>query len=129
MPPRRGRGKKPRRRSPKTFKLLGLAEAVVQGNIITTELAGVDVGTFILGDAGPTLMASGGGISLLEIAKRPELLGTIGARAMNPEKIINVAVKSAVANLGFRFAKKALRRPINLMNRTVFKPLALGVSL
>ena len=123
------RKKAQRRRSPRTFKLLGLAEAAVQANIVTTELAGVDVVRFIAGDAGPTLMVGGGGISLLEIAKRPELLGTIGSRAMNPERIINIAIKSAVANVGFRFAKKALRRPINMMNRMVFKPLALGVSL
>jgi len=118
-----------RRRSPRTFKLLGLAEAAVQANIVTEELAGVNVVQFVAGDVGPSLMVSGGGISLLEIAKRPELLSTIGARAMNPEKIINIAIKSAVANVGFRFAKKALRRPINMMNRMVFKPLALGVSL
>ena len=74
-------------------------------------------------------MASGGAISLLEIAKRPALLGTIGQRAMNPEKLINIAVMSAVSAFGFRVAKRALRRPINLMNRAVFKPLALGVSL
>jgi len=123
------RKKTQRRRSPRTFKLLGLAEAAVQANIVTEELAGVNVVQFIAGDAGPSLMASGGGISLLEIAKRPELLGTIGSRAMNPERIINIAIKSAVANVGFRFAKKALRRPINMMNRMVFKPLALGVSL
>lgn len=120
----------PRRRNgPKTYKLLGLAEAVVQANIVTKELADVNVIQFIAGDAGPSLMVKGSGISLLEIAKRPELLGTIGQRVMNPEKIINIAVKSAVTNIGFRFAKKALRRNISLMNRTVFKPLALGVSL
>ena len=118
-----------RRRSPQNFKLLGLAEAAVQANIVLDELADVNLVQFIAGDPGPSLMVKGSGISLLEIAKRPELLGTIGARAMNPEKIINIAVKSAVANVGFRFAKKALRRPINLMNRTVFKPLALGVQL
>lgn len=126
---RRGSRRKARRRSPKTLKLLGLAEAAVQANIVTEELAGVNVVTFIAGDAGPTLMASGGGISLLEIAKRPDLLATIGGRAMNPERIINIAIKSAVANVGFRFAKRALRRPINMMNRMVFKNLGLGVSL
>ena len=125
----RRRARKSRRRSPKTLKLLGLAEAAVQANIVTEELAGVNVVEFIAGDAGPSLMAAGGGISILEIAKRPELLGTIGSRAMNPEKVINIAIKSAVANVGFRFAKRALRRPINMMNRMVFKPLALGVSL
>jgi len=110
-------------------KLLGLAEAYVQANIVTQQLMDVNPIQFVVGDAGPTLMASGGSISLLEIAKRPDLLGTIGKRAMNPERLINIAVMSAVTNVGFKFAKKALRRPINLMNRSVFKPLALGVSL
>lgn len=119
----------PKRRRNNNFKLLGLAETAVQANIVLDELADANLVSFIAGDAGPSLMIKGGGISLLEIAKRPELLGTIGQRAMNPEKIINIAVKSAVANVGFRFAKRALRRPINLMNRTVFKPLALGVQL
>ena len=126
---RRGRRKAPRRRSPKTIKILNIAEAFVQANIVTSELMKVDPITFLVGDAGPTLMASGGGISLLEIAKRPDLLATIGQRAMNPERIINIAVKSAVANIGFRFAKRALRRPINMLNHSIFKPLALGVSL
>ena len=126
---RRGSRRKPRRKSPRTVKLLGLAEAAVQGSIVTSELADVNIIEFIVGDAGPSLQVSGGGMSLLEIAKRPELLQTIGQRAMNPEKIINIAVKSAVANVGFRFAKRALRRPINMMNRMVFKPLSLGVSL
>jgi hypothetical protein len=124
------RRKKPaRRRRSRGVKLLGVAEAMVQASIVTEELADVNVIEFIAGDAGPSLQVSGGGISLLEIAKRPELLSTIGERAMNPEKIINIAIKSAVANVGFRFAKRALRRPINMMNRMVFKPLALGVSL
>ena len=48
---------------------------------------------------------------------------------MNPENIINIAVKSAVANVSFRLAKRALRRPVNLLNRQIFKPLALGVKL
>lgn len=119
----------PRRRRNNGVKLLGLAEAYVQANIVTQQLMDVNPIQFVVGDAGPTLMASGGSISLLEIAKRPDLLGTIGARAMNPERLINIAVMSAVTNVGFKFAKRALRRPINLMNRAVFRPLALGVSL
>ena len=124
------RRKAPRRRSsPRGIKLLNVAEGFVQANIVTQTLMDVDPIRFLVGDAGPTLMVGGGGISLLEIAKRPELLMSIGARAMNPENIINIAVKSAVANLGFRFAKRALRRPVNLLNRQIFKPLALGVKL
>lgn len=118
-----------KRRRPQGIKLLNVAEGFVQANIVTSTLMDVDPIRFLVGDAGPTLMVGGGGISLLEIAKRPELLATIGARAMNPENIINIAVKSAVANIGFRFAKRALRRPVNLLNRQIFSPLALGVKL
>ena len=118
-----------RRRSPRGIKLLNVAEGFVQANIVTQTLMDVDPLQFVLGDAGPSLIASGGGISLLEIAKRPDLLTTIGARAMDPQNIINIAVKSAVANVSFRLAKRALRRPVNLLNRQIFSPLALGVRL
>jgi len=124
------RRKAPRRRaSPRGIKLLNVAQGFVQANIVTQTLMDVNPIQFLVGDAGPTLMVGGGGISLLEIAKRPELLTQIGARAMNPENIINIAVKSAVADIGFRFAKRALRRPVNLLNRQIFSPLALGVKL
>lgn len=119
----------PRRRRNNGVKLLGVAEAFVQANIVTQELMDVNPVQFVLGDAGPKYTVQGGGISLLELARRPELIGEIGKRAMNPERILNIAVMSALTNVGFKFAKKALRRPINLMNRSVFKPLALGVSL
>jgi len=119
----------PRRRRNNGVKLLGVAEAYIQANIVTQQLMDVNPIQFIVGDAGPTLQVAGGGVSLLELAKNPALLGPIGKRAMNPEKIINIAVMSALANVSFKFAKRALRRPINLMNRSVFKPLSLGVSL
>ena len=67
-------------------------------------------------------------ISLIEIARRPELLSTIGARAMNPQNIINIAVKSAVANFGFRFARRAVSRPVRLINKQL-RMLNLGVTL
>ena len=123
------RTKAKRRRAPKTLKLLGIAEAMVQGSIVTQELADVNLLQFVAGDAGPSWSVAGGGISISEIAKRPELLATMGERLMKPDAVIGIAVKSAVANMAFRFGRKALRRPINLMNRTVFRPLALGVSL
>jgi hypothetical protein len=118
-----------RRRKPQGIKLLNLAEGFVQANIVTSSLMRTNPVSFILGDAGPSFMVEGSGISLLEIVRRPELLSIIGERAMNPENIINIAVKSAVANVGFRVAKRALRRPVNLLNRQVFAPLALGVKL
>ena len=116
-----------RRRRPQGIKILNIAEGLIQANIVTSTLMDVNPIQFLLGDEGPTLMASGGAISLLEIVKRPELLTTIGARAMNPENIINIAVKSAIANVGFRVAKRVTRRPVNLLNRQM-RMLNLGVS-
>jgi len=118
-----------RRRSPQGIKLLNVAEGFVQANILTSTLMDVNPIQFIMGDSGPSFLASGGAISLLEIARRPELLQTIGQRAMDPNNIVQMAVSSALANVGFKFAKRALRRPVNLINRQVFKPLALGVKL
>jgi len=122
------RRKATRRRRDNSIKLLNVAEGLVQANIVTDKLMGVDALTFALGDVVPGI-SSGGGISLAEIIRRPELLNTVGERAMNPRNLAEIAITSAVANFGFRFAKRALRRPVNMLNRQVFKPLALGVKL
>tara|TARA_Y100000004_G_scaffold95666_1_gene107112 strand:+ start:863 stop:1243 length:381 start_codon:yes stop_codon:yes gene_type:complete len=119
----------PRRRRNNGIKLLNVAEAYVQANIVTQKLMQTDPISFVVGDAGPTLTVAGGGISLIEIVRNPALIGTIGARAAIPDNIIDIAVKSFIANASFKFAKRALRRPINMFNRQVMKPLALGVSL
>ena len=123
------RRKAPRRRRDTSFRILSAAEGYVQANIVTEQLMDVSPIQFVFGDAGPSFAVSGGGISLIEIARNPALLGTIGARAMSPDAILNIAGKSALANIGFRFARKILRRPIAQMNRQVFKPLGLGVKL
>jgi hypothetical protein len=121
--------KAPRRRRNNGIKLLNVAEAYVQANIVTQALVQTDPISFVAGDKGPTLTVAGGGISLIEIIRDPQLISTIGARATSPDNIIDIAIKSFVANAGFKFAKRALRRPINMFNRQVMRPLALGVSL
>jgi hypothetical protein len=117
-----------RRRDPNKIKILNLAEGYVQMNILTENLAGSSALEFVGGEVLPGV-SSGGGISLIEIVKRPELLGVIGERASDPGRLVNVAVQSSLAAIGFRFGKRALRRNINMVNRMVFKPLALGVKL
>ena len=123
-----GRKTKTRRRRSTGIKLLNAGEAFLQANIVTQELMDVNPIQFVMGDAGSSFVVSGGGISLLEIAKRPDLIGTIAQRAMNPETIINIAVKSAIANIGFRFARRAVSRPVNMMNKQL-RQLRLGVTL
>ena len=127
MARRRTRRKTPRRRD-RSIKVLNLAEGYVQANILTEAFAGSSALEFIGGEVIPG-GSSGGGISLFEIVKRPELLGVIGDRASDPSKIMNVVIMSALASTGFKFGKRLLRKNINMVNRMVFKPLALGVKL
>ena len=110
--------------------LLGLAEGYVQMNILTSNLlGGANPVSFLFGDAVPGY-SSGAGTSIQEIISNPQAsLDAIGTNLMNPQTIMNVAGQSFLANVGFRFAKKALRRPVNTINRLAFKPLALGVKL
>tara|TARA_R100001086_G_scaffold149825_1_gene79604 strand:+ start:96 stop:479 length:384 start_codon:yes stop_codon:yes gene_type:complete len=127
MARRRGR-KITRRRGPKMTSILGLAEGYVQANILTEAFAGSSALEFVGGEVIPGV-SSGGGISLIEIVRRPELLGVIGKNASNPGNLMNVVIMSAVANAGFKFGKRLLRKNVNMVNRMVFKPLALGVKL
>jgi len=127
MPARRGK-KKMRRRGPKMTSVLGLAEGYVQANIVTEGLMKTNPLEFVLGDVVPGI-SSGGGISLVEIMRRPELLGVVGTNASNPGVIANIAVQSLVARVAFKFGKRVLRPNINLLNRLVFRPANIGVKL
>jgi hypothetical protein len=117
-----------RRRRDTSIKLLNVAEGLAQGSLLTQAAAKVNAVEFVLGDVVPGV-SSGGGISLIEIVKRPELLQTMAENISKPSTLANVAINSALLSVAFRFGKRALRRPINLMNRQVFKPMALGVKL
>jgi len=108
--------------------LLGLAEGYVQANIVTESLMKTNPVEFVLGDVVPGI-ASGGGISLVEIMRRPDLLGVIGQNAMDPGKLANIAVQSLVARTAFKFGKRIMRPNINLLNRLVFRPAGIGVKL
>ena len=117
-----------RRRGPKATSILGLAEGYVQANIVTENLMQTNPLEFVLGDVAPGI-SSGGGISLVEIIRRPELLQNVGEKAMNPAVLGNIAIQSLVARTAFKFGKRILRPNINLMNRLVFKPANIGVKL
>jgi len=128
MARRNGRKMAARRRGPQMTSILGLAEGYVQANIVTENLMKVNPLEFVLGDVAPGI-SSGGGISLVEIIRRPELLGTIGMNASNPSKLANIAIQSLVSRVAFKFGKRVLRPNINLLNRLVFRPAKIGVKL
>jgi hypothetical protein len=109
--------------------ILGFAEAYAQGNLITQNLFNSNPISFMVGDIRGTGFSTSGGTSLIELIRDPQKLDSIAQSRFNVENIATLAIQSAILNFGFRTAKRALRKPINMVNRTVFKPLALGVKL
>jgi hypothetical protein len=124
----RRRKKATRRRGPKMTSIIGLAEGYVQANIVTENLMKTNPLEFVLGDVAPGI-SSGGGISLVEIIRRPDLLQSVGERAMNPSVLGNIAIQSLVSRAAFKFGKRVLRPNINMLNRLVFRPANIGVKL
>ena len=124
-----------RRRAKKSFNLINAGIGLAQANIVTQTLMDVDPIRFIVGDslmgggfAAAGGSARGGAISLLEIVQDPQLLTTIGSRAVDPTNIVTMAVKSAALDIGSRFALRALARPRRNINKSL-RMLNLGVSL
>ena len=124
----RRRARKMQRRAPRQTSILGFMEAYGQGNLLTQTFFNSNPISFLIGDAGVGFSTSGG-TSLLELIKDPSRLDTIAKSRFDARTIGTLAIQSAVMSFGFRMAKRALRKPINQVNRTVFKPLALGVKL
>jgi hypothetical protein len=124
----RRRARKMKRRAPRQASILGFMEAYAQGNLLTQTFFNANPISFLIGDAGVGFSTSGG-TSLLEIIKDPSRLDTIAQSRFDAPTIGKLAIQSAVTSFGFRMAKRALRKPIGQVNRTVFKPLALGVKL
>ena len=108
--------------------ILGLAEGYVQANIVTENLMQTNPIEFVLGDVVPGIV-SGGGISLVELIRKPDLIATVGANAMDPRKLGNIAIQSLVARIAFKFGKRIMRPNVNLLNRLVFNKAGLGVKL
>ena len=124
----RRRTARKRRRSPKTTSLLNIAESIAVGSIATKEIFGTNLVSFVLGDVVPGITSEGGS-SLLEIAQNPgERLEQAASRAMNPQRIMNIAVMTFLTTAGFKFAKRALRPTSRSVNK-LLRPLALGVRL
>ena len=122
----RRRTTKRKRRVSRIPSVLNLAEGYIQASILLKGATGASnpVGFFL-----PGMGYGSSGVSLQSIVQNPQAsLDAIGTRLMNPQNVLQIAGESFLANVGFRFAKRALRRPIGMVNRSI-TPLALGVKL
>ena len=139
------RKKASRRRSPRAVSLLNVAESYAYANVLTSGLMGTTPVGFVTGatDLGmnksitdsvggyntSSMVAVGGGaISLGDIVSSPDqAFGIVQNNFMNNYQ--QMAVQSIGVGIGFRVGKRLLRRPINNVNRNIFKPLGAGFKL
>tara|TARA_Y100000296_G_scaffold30168_1_gene35127 strand:+ start:557 stop:970 length:414 start_codon:yes stop_codon:yes gene_type:complete len=134
------RRKAKRRRSPKKFSIINAVEAYAYANLLTEGLAGTNPVNFITGGSdisygtatvsGSTAMTIMGAeqLTLTEMITNPGIaLAGMQSNFMNNYQ--SMAVQAIGIGVGFKMAKKLLRKPVNTVNREIFKPLGIGVKL
>ena len=132
------RKKSKRRRSPKKFSIINAVEAYAYANLLSTGLAGSSPMEFITGGSdiksisvsGSSAMTVMGAesLTLSEMVSHP----TTAFDAMQSNFMNNyqsMAVQAIGIGVGFKLAKRLLRRPIANVNRNIMKPLGIGVKL
>jgi len=141
MPPRK---KKPRRRRDNSIRLLNVLEAYTYANILTQGIMSTSPWGFITGDqdlthntvsdswrpgdSELTWTNPDNAISLKDLAQHPgEALQTMtnsfGAN------IGDMAIQGVFVGATFKIGRRLLRKQINTVNRSIFKPLGMGVKL
>ena len=130
------RKKTTRRRSPKTFKIINAIEAYAYANLLTQGIAGSGPVAFLTGGSDISMDYSNGALvttgadqlSLSEIVTNPG--AAFSGMQMNfMQNYQNMAVQAVTISIGFRLAKRLLKKPINTVNRELIKPLGIGVAL
>ena len=132
------RKKSSRRRSPKKFSIISALEAYAYANLLSSGIAGSSPMEFITGASdiktvsvsGTTAMTVMGAesLTLSEMISHP----TTAFEAMQSNFMNNyqsMAVQAIGIGVGFKLAKRLLRRPISNVNRNIMKPLGIGVKL
>lgn len=123
------RGKKTRSRRKNVFRALGALEALIYANIITTNLAGANVASFVLGDKGASWNLTGGGASIAELLRRPELFESLILKNAT-EKGMTIFAQTFITGLAFRVGRKLMRKQLGVIQRQLVKPiLGPGVSV
>ena len=130
------RKKSKRRRGPKMFSVISAIESYAYANLLTEGLAGNSPVGFITGGSdisygssnGAMTVTGAGQLSLSEIITHPTTAFT-GMQANFMANYQTMAVQAIGIGVGFKVAKKLLRRPISNVNRNIMKPLGSGIKL
>jgi hypothetical protein len=130
------RRKAKRRRGPKQFSIINAIEAYAYANLLTEGLAGTSPVGFITGSSDISVTQSNGAlvVSGADQLTLSEMITSPGAAfaGMQTNFMANyqtMAVNAIGIGVGFKVAKKLLRRPISNVNRNIMKPLGIGIKL
>jgi hypothetical protein len=130
------RKKAKRRRGPKKFSVISAIESYAYANLLTQGLAGnTPVGfitsrsDIVYGSSNGAMTVTGADqLSLSEIITHPTTAFT-GMQANFMSNYQTMAVQAIGIGVGFKVARKLLRRPISNVNRNIMKPLGIGIKL
>ena len=130
------RKKSKRRRGPKMFSVISAIESYAYANLLTEGLAGNSPVGFITGGSdisdgssnGAMTVSGASQLSLQEIITHPTTAFT-GMQANFMANYQTMAVQAIGIGVGFKVARKLLRRPISNVNRNIMKPLGIGIKL
>ena len=130
------RKKSKRRRGPKMFSVISAIESYAYANLLTEGLAGNSPVGFITGGSdisygssnGAMTVTGAGQLSLSEIITHPTTAFT-GMQANFMANYQTMAVQAIGIGVGFKVARKLLRRPISNVNRNIMAPLGIGIKL
>jgi len=130
------RRKAKRRRGPKQFSVINAIEAYAYANLLTEGLAGTSPVGFITGTSdismktvsGALVVTGADQLSLQEMITSPGP-AFAGMQTNFMANYQNMAVQAIGIGVGFKVAKKLLRRPISNVNRNIMKPLGIGIKL
>ena len=132
--------KKQRTRRPRMFSVINAIESYAYANLLTTGLAGnspvgfitggsdISVGTMTYGGSTAMTITGAEQLTLSEIITNPGI-AFAGMQSNFMNNYQSMAVQAIGIGIGFKMAKKLLRRPISNVNRNIFKPLGIGVKL
>lgn len=136
----RRRTKTKSRRRSRDFSVINAIEAYAYANLLTTGLAGTSPVSFITGGSdivvgstmvnGTTAMTITGAeqLTLTELITNPGV-AFAGMQTNFMSNYQSMAVQAIGIGVGFKLAKKLLRRPISNVNRNIMKPLGIGIKL
>ena len=125
-----------RRNGPKQFSVISAIESYAYANLLTEGLAGTSPVGFITGTSdisvtgqGTSLLITGADqLNLAEMITHPGAAFT-GMQTNFMANYQNMAVKAIGIGVGFKVARKLLRRPVNNVNKNIMKPLGIGIKL